>query len=77
MGEFVCNHVMGAPFVILRAIEGMVTVDVVSLVALTFEFVWEYWDSQFPSHVECKWNRRESVGNLESAHSCNGVGCSR
>ena len=28
---------MGAPFVILRAIEGMVTVDVVSLVALTFE----------------------------------------
>ena len=62
---------------ILRAIEGMVTVDVVSLVALTFEFVWEYWDSQFPSHVECKWNRRESVGNLESAHSCNGVGCSR
>jgi hypothetical protein len=77
LGEFVCNHVVWAPFVILRAIEGMVTVDVVSLVALTFEFVWEYWDSQFPSHVECKWNRRELVGNLESAHSCNGVGCSR
>ena len=33
---------MWAPFVILRAIEGMVTVGVVSLVALTFEFLWKY-----------------------------------
>ena len=39
----ICNHVVWAPFVILRAIEGMVTI--VSLVALTFEFVWEYWKS--------------------------------
>ncbi len=64
---------------ILRAIEGMVAIDVVSLVALTFEFIWKNRESKFPSHVECKWNRRESVGNLESAHSCNcnGVGCSR
>ena len=53
MREFVSNHVVWAPFVILRTIEGMVTVDVVSLVALTFEFVWEYWDSQCPENVEC------------------------
>ena len=45
MGEFVCDHVVWAPFVILRAVEGMVSVDVVSLVALTFGFIWEYWES--------------------------------
>ena len=45
MGEFVCNHVVWASFVILRAIEGMVTIDVVSLVALTFEFVWKNRES--------------------------------
>jgi len=41
----ICNHVVWAPFVILRAIEGMVTIDVISLVALTFKFIWEYWES--------------------------------
>ena len=40
MREFVSNHVVWATFVILRTIEGMVTVDVIYFVALTFAFVW-------------------------------------
>ncbi len=43
--EFVSNHVVWAPFVILRTMEGMVAVDIICFVALTFAFKRKDWKS--------------------------------
>ena len=43
MREFVSNHVVWAPFMILGTVERMVTIDVVGFGALTFAFVRKYW----------------------------------
>jgi len=43
--QFVSNHIVWATFMILRTIEGMVTVDIINFVALTFAFLRKYWDS--------------------------------